>query len=407
MFFIQISVSFIATLTRYRHNNARPSLSLMCSLQSEINAPLKGTGFACTLVSWEDSMRDVDANGELSHFGDNIADVGVETDEAMPLYTVRGDNYREMLGETSADRVILTVNEGQRISNIKLHTLLQDIPRFFPQHGVQTKSLYAHPLDTSVSIRFQTVFVPLQSGQPYVQYTPWIYSYNTPSEQDPRNMVLTSTSQGTSMVMDKPCKQRLWLQMRQNNEVTNQWYRAEPTRHVVGQAQHETTEEKLQLAARGKATSCAIGVPELGNRFNCFVTVQVPLKQQRRIYYHTPSETNFCMMSLDLSPLYRSIGGTSSAARVSVGSQARKKFTPCPISIVERDPKALITVSVTTYNVVDGSGIPKPEDVKAAVSDLQALYKAYDMTPLHKESKFVNQEPAFTFFPVDTQHMEQ
>jgi hypothetical protein len=406
--------------------------------RQRISALAAKHGFDIRCVRWEDAERFQDAQGNLSCYGRNIADVTLDKEDKKALWTVRSENYNELLGTTDTDDVLMVVDDGTgQLANVTLTELLKDVPRFFPQN------LYEPEVDCRVSIRFQTVFIPLPKGEPHVQFTPSIYSYNTTDKDNPRNLVLTSTSQGTSMVMSQPHKHRLWQQVRRGNTVHNRWMCAEPTRHRVGQEQTETEEEKKDLVAKGKATACAIGVSELGNRFNCLVTVQVPLKQKRvnrdNFMYDsvvkecffgpkyksivggsTPSSSTFAFCSVadeseededeeaefgysffdgEPSPTR---GGVTSAARISVGAQGTEPFARVPCSTVARHKKQHITVTVTTYNITVGDSlVPSDQDIEAAIADIKRLNKAFRAKRL-KKSSFTGktQDPLFTFSPV-------
>ena len=66
--------------------------------------------------------------------------------------------------------------------------------------------------------------------------------------------------------------------------------------------------------------------------------------------------------------------GTSNAARVSRGSK-EDKWKGLTKTDLERDASQHGTITVTMYYTVVG-GIPSEADVKAAVADLDSLYKA-------------------------------
>merc|ERR1719181_1951457 len=68
-----------------------------------------------------------------------------------------------------------------------------------------------------------------------------------------------------------------------DRKVSRHWFEAERSSHAVGGQQNESKEEKLAAAARGKATASVIGTRAMGTRFNVLATVQVPLKQKKRM----------------------------------------------------------------------------------------------------------------------------
>mgnify|MGYP001576986673 FL=1 len=66
--------------------------------------------------------------------------------------------------------------------------------------------------------------------------------------------------------------------------------------------------------------------------------------------------------------------GVSNAARVSRGSEV-DVYRGVSNKAPARDPSQHGTITVTLYYTVAG-GVPSPDDVAAAVADLDALYKA-------------------------------
>merc|ERR1712072_316694 len=58
-------------------------------------------------------------------------------------------------------------------------------------------------LDKTVSIRFQTTFLPVPEGEKQtIEFAPEAYNYNTRSDSDPRNLVVLCTSQGLAVQQD-------------------------------------------------------------------------------------------------------------------------------------------------------------------------------------------------------------
>merc|ERR1719199_1436143 len=68
----------------------------------------------------------------------------------------------------------------------------------------------------------------------------------------------------------------------------------------------------------------------------------------------------------------------ASAARVSRGSQA-DTWQGLSVKAPKRDARQHVTVTVVIYNTVAG-GVPSPEDVAAAVNDMDALYASCGWT---------------------------
>merc|ERR1719160_1352128 len=136
-------------------------------------------------------------------------------------------------------------------------------------------------LDQSVSIRFQTTFLPVGEDElASIEFCSEAYNYNTKSDSDPRNLVLLCTSQGLAVQQDGSGAQRLFHHaVDSKGTIHEYWLEAERSRHKVGGSQIETDEERASAAARGKATASVIGVKAMGTRFNVLMNIQVPLAQ--------------------------------------------------------------------------------------------------------------------------------
>merc|ERR1719327_1174966 len=70
--------------------------------------------------------------------------------------------------------------------------------------------------------------------------------------------------------------------------------------------------------------------------------------------------------------------GKASAARVSRGSQA-DTWQGLSVTAPKRDARQHVTVTVVIYNTVAG-GVPGPDDVAAAIADMDALYASCGWT---------------------------
>lgn len=382
--------------------------------------------YSAKLVSWDDVSR-ATVGSSLSCWGANITDTYLKTKEGASLFTVRSDNWNEKLGVIRAsDVALLTGNcdEGSVSAKTRPITLEQflEAPAL---HGAAytgispTTSLSCPEADGKVSIRFQTVFLPLpEADHERIQFSAEAYNYNTSSDENPRNMIILASSQGIAVQCDGAGKKRLFHHGRESFEgaANAYWLEAEASKHAVGASQDESAAERQDALSRGKATSETIGIRAMGRRFNTLLTVQVPLKQdQERLSQYLDLEADLGLdffeegifdedagddemlesegeedIDFDLfdEPIpnisactlrgssHSRMGsvkiGRASAARVSRGDsagtlQAIKKSEP------QRDRSEHVTVTVVMYHTVNG-GVPSENDVALAIDDLEKMY---------------------------------
>lgn len=399
-----------------------------------IDAALREQGgvygsYSCKEVSWDDVSRGT-VSGQLSCWGSNITDTYLKAKDGTPLFTVRPDNWNERLGHVRADHVALLVGNCDDDSafaphppplrNVTLRDFLADA------HGsggaysglLAGTRLDGGEVDERVSIRFQTVFLPVaDEDNACIEFASEAYNYNTTSDAHPRNLVVLCTSQGIAVQPDGKGQKRLLHHARERAAapVSRFWLEAERSRHAVGGAQHETLAERADAHARGKATAGVLGLRAMGTRFNVLMTVQIPLVAPAREAQppvvtfggfpgYSKSSGTFGAQppamqmlhseaftfgagppALDCFPARargrrRCVGaaaqGASYAARVSRGSYAGP-FEPMRVDDVRRERKEHVTVTVVMYHTVCG-GVPKVADVVGAIDDMERLYGACD-----------------------------
>ena len=392
------------------------------AVKQQIDNVARSSGFRCVPVSWEDASRGT-VGGALSCWGGNISDVRLWERSGKLLYTVRSDNWNERLGYVAAKDIAVVVGNhargGSALRNVTLQNYLTNAAQYGGYAGLTTPSLSENQADQILSIRFQTVFLPVtgsasadvppeQAGR--VEFCTDVYNYNTSSDANPRNVLLLCTAQGTAMQQDGAGAKKLFIhEVDPAGKVHRYWLEAERSGHKVGGAQKESAEEAAAAAARGKATATFIGTRAMGTRFNVQMMIQLPVVMpvQRPLPQVVPcpppsmmmfgasaggcaypscapSAPPPCMPSVSSSscappgcaPPQRQSApvavGVSNAARVSRGAEedvwpglAKKDAT--------RDASQHGTITVTMYYTVVG-GIPSEADVLAAVADLNELY---------------------------------
>ena len=276
------------------------------SVAGAVNDALRARGgvyssYSATRVSWEDAARYVGMHGAVAATGPNITDVWLETREGTPLYTVRSENWNERLGCVRTVEVALVVGAhvpggGAPLTPITLSSFLSSAGVYGGYAGLANDAdLSAPAMDDRVSIRFQTVFVPLPppssgggrgaapaaaaAAAPPVDFAPHACSYQTASKADPCNLLLLCHAQGTAVQANDRGKQRLHAHAVDAGGVAHQYFfEAEASNHAVGVDQaSESAAAAAAAAARGKSAAMIIGTRAMGPRFNALMMVQVPL----------------------------------------------------------------------------------------------------------------------------------
>ena len=218
--------------------------------------------YRCKTISWNDVSRYTTSSG-LSSMGSNIQDARLVTKDTDLLYTIRPENWNEKVGTVSASEIAI-IDEIDGV--IKPMTLKQYLDA----------NNFSMPHDNQISIRFQTTFLPVSADDEALEFCPEVYSYNTPSPDNPRNLLLLATTQGLALYKNTTSYQKLFLV---DGDQTK-WMSAETTKYKVGAQQMETDEEAAAAISKGKAASAVIGTRGMGQRFNALLSIQIPVKQK-------------------------------------------------------------------------------------------------------------------------------
>jgi hypothetical protein len=270
----------------------------------------------CEPVSWEDEKR-ATIGLALSSFGTNIADVRIWERNRMPLYTVRSQNWNERLGLVKlSDVSVVTGNHVPGGSSPELTTVdtLLSQSKYYEYTGIdRATNLGLGDKEKLATIRFQTVFLPMidifknetmsdisdknvsdknvSDKKDTIEFCTEVYSYNTTSDDDPRNVLLLCTPQGTSFQQDGVGAVSLFEHcVDKQDKIHRYWLEAEQSSFQVGGAQQaiddpmideKTKSEELAAAQRGKSTAVRIGTRAMGTRFNVQMLIQVPLEQRQ------------------------------------------------------------------------------------------------------------------------------
>lgn len=271
------------------------SVATVHQTREAIDDVLKARGgvyntYSCKEVSWDDVSRGT-ISGELSCWGANITDTYLKAKDGTSLFTVRPDNWNERLGSVDAHDVALLVGNCDDASksaahppplrNVTLRDFLNDPHECGAAYsGLRTGTDLCAELDDKVSIRFQTVFLPVpEEEKATMQLATEAYNYNTTSDKHPRNLVVLCTTQGIAVQADGKGQKRLLHHARKSSggPVCRFWLEAERSHHQVGLAQKESEAERSDALNRGKAVADVLGLRAMGTRFNVLMTIQIPL----------------------------------------------------------------------------------------------------------------------------------
>ena len=262
----------------------------MADTMRAVDAALGGTGYTCRTVSWDDVSRTGAGGGgsTLSSFGRNITDTRLYEKSGTLLYTVRSENFNERVGRVKAEQVSLMASREfglpGRLEPVTLQDALKRLGEYGKYAGLDAGTdLFDPKLDKAVSIRFQTVFLPVPDlDLACVEVAPEMYNYQTKDDARPRNLLLLSTAQGLAVQADGKGQKRIYHHDKdETGQLSRYWFEAERAKnHKVGGQQKESAAEKADALRRGKATAAALGTAAMGSRFNALMTVQVPIIQE-------------------------------------------------------------------------------------------------------------------------------
>ena len=166
-----------------------------------------------------------------------------------------------------------------------------------------------------------------------------------------------------------------------------------------------------------------IGTRGIGTRFNVLMTIQIPLQQKPKEYdrdlfggdHGIMGEDDWCFEEVPRTrrsrgaiqssragrvSSFRRIAA-SSAARVSKGSTLDDNlWTGLSVKDPVRHPSEHITATIVMYYTCSG-GVPSTADIKAAIDDLEQLYKVVEVNGKLADAKFDFMKSALTVKDVD------
>jgi len=342
---------------------------------AQINACVPNE-WSCKKVSWEDTIRTLPKTGVLSQWGPGVTDVRLWDTKGESLFVLRPDNWNERLGRVKASQIgLIAGNEARGTPSLQSVTLLnylRDLPNLWQGRlgggGLMTADEY-------VNIRFQLTFVPIDETGQRVVYVE-TYNYNTKESDDPRNTIIITTPQGSSVHQDKPGPNRIGLHARDPDGSIHEYLmKLSLTDFGVGSATVESEESLAGALSKGEATSAYYGVQAMGPRCNAVLLTQIPLRQKERT--RSIFSDNATYRGFKPRP------GKSSACRVSHGPEV--PYSELGNKNAVRDTQGEATCTLTLYYGVEG-GVPSPEDISLGHAELEALYASCEESGRRQET---------------------
>ena len=333
-------------------------------------------GWSCKKVSWEDTIRQLPKSGVLSQWGAGVTDVRLYDEKGESLFVLRPSNWNERLGRVKASQIgVIAGNETRGTPSLHSMTLLKylrDLPNIWQGRLGGGGGLMRD--DEYVNIRFQLTFIPIDESRQRVAYVE-TYNHNTLEADDPRNAIIITTPQGSSVHQDKPGPNRIGLHARDPDGSIHEYLmKLSLTDFGVGAATVESEESITEALSKGEATSAYYGVKAMGKRCNAVLLTQAPLRQKERMRSFGGGKTR----GLSFKPQ----PGKSSACRVSHGPEV--PYSELGNKHAARDPQGEVTCTLTLYyGVVDG--VPSSEDIALGHAELEALYASCEESGTRQE----------------------
>jgi hypothetical protein len=377
------------TKTKTKNTRKMPTttdLSTLNTRAQKVDADYTGVA-----VAWNDGQRGVASfNGapQLSSIGNNITDVRLIAKDGGVLPFVRPHNHDEIIGITTADKVMFVEKDGSQTTAQEILETMTDRAGYMGYVSVDAKP---DPRE-KVIVRVQNVWVPLNADETERQVAPGHYSYQTKDPANPRNLIVLGTPSGVFVHSDAAGIKKLMAHSNDpDGSVNEHWHSVEPTNTRVG----ETQKNETPVPAK-RARAVEMGLHGMGHRSNCFLVMSIPNKQKLQSVtrswadYEDDDDDDSGLMYRSMSGgVLRSLGavdGVSRVARVSVDEAIFGKATKNEIAIVrpgEGNNKEPIVITIMLYHTVQANaGVVNvaEEDVVRGINDIKSIYKMCDVT---------------------------
>lgn len=350
-------------------------------------------------TSWNDNSRI-----QNSSYGSNITDARLRGRDDQNYLVIRPQNFNEKIGKVNASEVkLMAKKKFNTLSEITLKEYLENFGEYASASSnieySKHHSIYSETRDSEVGIRFQAVIIPADPNKDFetIEFTPETYNYQTIHNNDPRNAILTCTSDGTFVELDKRGFNRQFLHKFDNGIWKKYFMEASTTSHGISLSQDETIDEFIDSLNKDKAVSTSIGISSMGKGFNRLMTIQVPMVQRfTNTTFNVIPACAKASSNIAASAKTSSIVAASAktapqsvnAARVSFG-KFHNVLEPKLITSFERDNSCSITITVQFYFLckkIDS------DDIKKIIDVLEDAYKGCNwsgnLMSLSKETSF-------------------
>lgn len=342
-------------------------MSLVTVSASQLTSVVKSIAPQLCVVdtAWTDGSRGVQG-GELLSVGNNITDQQLKRKNGGIAPTIRSQNHDEILGVTSAHKIVCDAN------GLTLDKVLKDIMKYIAYKGY--KSFEMKPVDKVVA-RFQHALVPLDArADANEMVAPRNLSYQTTMEGDPRNFVLLVTSTGIYAHTDGVGPTMLFAHtVDDTGKVHDNWFEVEEGECAPGASQEGN---KRARDDSNKATVCALGVKGSVPTAGRMLVISIPLEQKRKPLMRglgSPSSLHWG------DRIYRSLGsapqvGECHAACLNVGD-ANGETAMSELELKQGD--GAITVTQMDYSTLKAEAGPTTISEQDALRAAASIMHAY------------------------------
>ena len=241
--------------------------------------------FDAVTVAWNDGQRGVN-DGMLSCWGGNITDARLVAKDGGVLPFVRPSNMDELVGITTADKVMMIDRDGTQVTAHEVLCGLEERAKYMGYKSVKTNVVNPE----RVVVRVQNIWIPLDADGTERKFVPAHYSYQTLDKSNPRNLIVLGTSGGTYVHSDDRGINHLYSHSEDEEGTNNHWFVAEESELDVGQTMQDYSYRSFPSAKKGRFAE--MGLKGMGHRANCFVVMSIPNEQKCESPFTTYEECN-------------------------------------------------------------------------------------------------------------------